>query len=113
MSSMRLVLIPVLSLFAAVLLFAQQDNRPVGVIVTRTVEQSNAVLRKPCRAAHRTGAITLINSIDIFWPTSKTHQLFENVAVGQYLQIKEFASIYLKQDRPPILPSSHHVAENR
>jgi hypothetical protein len=29
------------------------------------------------------------------------------------LQIKEFASIYLKQDRPPILPSSHHVAENR
>src|SRR5580658_2062746 len=44
MSSMRLVLIPVLSLFAAVLLFAQQDNRPVGVIVTRTVEQSDAVL---------------------------------------------------------------------
>ena len=41
---MRLVLLPVLSLFAAVLLFAQQDNRPVGVIVTRTVEQSNAVL---------------------------------------------------------------------
>ena len=44
MSSMRLVLIPVLSLCAAVLLFAQQDNRPVGVILTKTLEQSDAVL---------------------------------------------------------------------
>ena len=41
---MRLVLIPVLSLCAAVLLFAQQDNRPVGVILTKTLEQSDAVL---------------------------------------------------------------------
>src|SRR3984957_3803930 len=47
MSSMRLVLIPVLSLFAAVLLFAQQDNRPVGVILTRTLEQSNTSLLQP------------------------------------------------------------------
>jgi hypothetical protein len=29
------------------------------------------------------------------------------------LQIKEFASIYLKLDRPPIQLSTHHVAENR
>jgi hypothetical protein len=29
------------------------------------------------------------------------------------LQIKEFASIYLKLDRPPIQPPAHHVDENR
>jgi hypothetical protein len=74
--------------------------------IFRTVGQSSSFGANPVEQHIGLGPHAVIHSIDIFWPTSKTHQHFENVAVGQYLQIKEFASIYLKLDRPP-------VAENR
>ena len=80
--------------------------------IFRTVGQSSSFGANPVEQHIGLGPHAVINSIDIFWPTSRTHQHFENVAVRQYLQIKEFASIYLKLDRPPVQPSSH-VAENR
>jgi len=81
--------------------------------IFRTVGQSSSFGANPVEQHIGLGSHAVIKSIDIFWPTSKTHQHFENLAVGQYLQIKEFASIYLKLDRPPIQLSIHHVAEKR
>jgi hypothetical protein len=64
--------------------------------IFRTVGQSSSFGANPVEQHIGLGHHAVIDSIDIFWPTSKTRQHFENVAVGQYLQIKEFASIYLK-----------------
>jgi hypothetical protein len=40
-----------------------------------------------------------ITKIEIWWPTSNTRQEFKNVAMNQYIEIKEFARDYTKLNR--------------
>ena len=37
--------------------------------------------------------------LEIWWPTSNTHQSFTNIAPNQFLEIKEFAKDYTKLER--------------
>lgn len=100
------------ALGAEIKITVTDDGAPSRTIF-RTVGDSSSFGANPVEQHIGLGPNAVIHSIDIFWPTSKTCQHFENVAVSQYLQIKEFASAYIKLDRPPIQPSSHHVAQNR
>jgi hypothetical protein len=42
------------------------------------------------------GDATSAATIEVYWPTSKTTQVFEDVAAGQVVEITEFASDYRK-----------------
>jgi len=37
--------------------------------------------------------------LEIWWPTSNTRQEFKNLAMNQYIEIKEFARDYTKLNR--------------
>jgi hypothetical protein len=47
------------------------------------------------------GKAATIESLEIWWPTSKTLQKFTNVDKDQYLAIKEFDNRYVKLERKP------------
>ena len=40
-------------------------------------------------------------NVEIWWPTSNTHQTFTGVDMDQFLEIKEFAKDYVKLQRRP------------
>lgn len=40
------------------------------------------------------GKAELIKTLEIWWPTSNTRQIFHNVGVNQYVEIKEFEKTY-------------------
>ena len=42
------------------------------------------------------GLATQIESIEIWWPTSKTRQVFHSVRVNQFIEIHEFAKDYVR-----------------
>lgn len=44
------------------------------------------------------GKAQRIETLEVWWPTSKTGQSFKNVAVNQFIEIKEFDSSYAKRD---------------
>ena len=43
-----------------------------------------------------------LTSVEIFWPTSRTTQVFRDVAVNRSIEVTEFAPDYVKLNRPPI-----------
>jgi ASPIC and UnbV len=45
------------------------------------------------------GPAASIAKVEIWWPTSNTRQEFKNVAMNQYIEIKEFARDYTKLNR--------------
>ena len=47
------------------------------------------------------GKAATIESLEIWWPTSKTLQKFTNVDKDQYLAIREFDNKYVKLERKP------------
>lgn len=52
------------------------------------------------------GKAKRIEAIEIWWPTSKTRQIFRNISVNQSIEIKEFAKDYtVRQRRSFALPS--------
>jgi tetratricopeptide (TPR) repeat protein len=48
------------------------------------------------------GKATRIDTLEVWWPTSKTRQVFHNVNSNQYIEIHEFAREYLKLNRQPV-----------
>lgn len=60
------------------------------------------------------GKAAAIESLEIFWPASKTLQTFINVGKNQYLAIKEFDKDYTKLDRKKFRlgGATNHAATN-
>jgi hypothetical protein len=48
------------------------------------------------------GEATRIESMEIWWPTSGTRQLFQNVGINQFVEVKEFALAYSQMKRKTI-----------
>jgi hypothetical protein len=48
------------------------------------------------------GKATRIDTLEIWWPTSNTRQVFHNVNSNQYIEVREFAKEYVKLDRRPV-----------
>jgi ASPIC and UnbV/FG-GAP-like repeat len=47
------------------------------------------------------GHAKVIETLDIWWPASRTHQTFKNVPVNQFLEIREGADTYERRNVPP------------
>jgi hypothetical protein len=45
------------------------------------------------------GKAQKVATLEIHWPTSKTTQVFHDIAVNQFLEITEFESEYRRVDR--------------
>lgn len=45
---------------------------------------------------------TRIETLEIWWPTSQTRQIFRNVSSNQFIEVREFAKDYSKLNRRPI-----------
>jgi len=50
------------------------------------------------------GQASLIEALEIWWPTSKTRQIFNHVSVNQFVEVREFAKDYVKLERRAIKP---------
>jgi tetratricopeptide (TPR) repeat protein len=62
----------------------------------RTVDSRGSWGASPLEQHVGLGAAVGITKIDIWWPTSNTRQEFKNVAMDQYIEVKEFARDYTK-----------------
>jgi len=78
----------------------QNDGLPVRTI-WRTVGSGGSFGASPLEQHIGLGKSAQIQSLEIFWPVSKTHQTFTAVAKNQFLEIKELANTYAKLDRKP------------
>jgi hypothetical protein len=48
------------------------------------------------------GEAQSVATLEIYWPTSKSTQIFHNIAVNQFIEITEFATDYRKLERKRI-----------
>ena len=48
------------------------------------------------------GPASQIDSVEIWWPTSKTRQVFHSVSVNQFIEVREFAKEYIRLQRRTI-----------
>jgi hypothetical protein len=93
-------------------LAGQKTNRPaVGarIAVTvpghtfyRTVSNGSSFGGNPFEQTIGLGKATRIERLEVFWPTSRTTQLFRDVAVDQAIALTEFAGDYKQLHRPRI-----------
>jgi hypothetical protein len=49
------------------------------------------------------GKATLIDTLEIWWPTSNTRQTFHNLPADQFIEIKEFEKSVTTLKRPSFL----------
>jgi len=69
--------------------------------IYRTVGSGGSFGASPLEQHIGLGKAARIVSVEIWWPTSNTHQTFTDVTMDQFLEIKEFAKDYAKQQRRP------------
>ena len=86
---------------ARVTVTVQNDGGEKRTIV-RTVGYGSSFGNNPLEQHIGLGHGASIVSLDIWWPTSDTHQHFVSVGKNQFLLIKEFDTGYTKLDRKPI-----------
>jgi tetratricopeptide (TPR) repeat protein len=65
----------------------------------RTVDSRGSWGASPLEQHVGLGPAARITKVEIWWPTSNTRQEFKNVAMNQYIEIKEFARDYTKLNR--------------
>jgi tetratricopeptide (TPR) repeat protein len=73
--------------------------------IFRTVGSGGSFGASPLEQHIGIGKSAKIDNIEIWWPTSNTHQNFRNVDPNQFLQIKEFDTTFTKLDR-----KAYHLA---
>jgi tetratricopeptide (TPR) repeat protein len=69
--------------------------------IYRTVGSGGSFGASPFEQHIGLGKSAKITSLEVFWPASKTKQVFSGVDKNQFLEIKEFADEYRKLDRKP------------
>lgn len=80
--------------------------------IYRTVSSGGSFGASPLQQHIGLGKAARIVDLEIWWPTSNTHQHFANVEKDQFLEIKEFAQEYRKLERKPYHLGGKHVAAN-
>ncbi len=74
--------------------------------IHRTVTSGGSFGASPLRQHIGIGKASRINEIEIWWPTSKTHQVFHHVEPNQFIEVKEFESSFAKL-KPPTFVLPH------
>jgi hypothetical protein len=69
--------------------------------IYRTVGSGGSFGASPLEQHIGLGKAARIVNVEIWWPTSNTHQTFTGVGMDQFLEIKEFAKDYVKLQRRP------------
>jgi tetratricopeptide (TPR) repeat protein len=64
--------------------------------VYKTVNSGGSFGCNPLRQEIGVGAAAVIDTLDVYWPTSDTHQLFHDVAADQAIEVHEQAKTYTK-----------------
>jgi hypothetical protein len=70
--------------------------------VHRHVSSGSSFGANPFEQTIGLGKADRIASLEIYWPTSRTTQVFTDVAVNQNIEVTEFAKEYKKRDLKPI-----------
>jgi len=69
--------------------------------IYRTVGSGGSFGASPLQQHIGLGQSAKILSLEVFWPASKTQQVFQDVNKNQFLEITEFGDKYTKLDRKP------------
>lgn len=69
--------------------------------IYRTVGSGGSFGASPLQQHIGLGKAAKIVSLEVYWPVSKTRQVFHNVDKNQFVEIKEFADQFTKLDRKP------------
>jgi hypothetical protein len=75
------------------------ENDGVKRFIFRTVGSGGSFGASPLQQHVGLGKNARIVSVDIWWPTSDSHQSFPDVQKNQFIEIKEFASEYTRLER--------------
>jgi hypothetical protein len=70
--------------------------------IYRDVNSGGSFGASPLQQHIGVGKATKIAILEISWPTSKTHQVFHDVRVNQFIEVHEFANDYVKLQRRSI-----------
>jgi hypothetical protein len=68
--------------------------------IFRTVGSGGSFGASPLEQHIGVGRSARVESVEVWWPASKTHQMFRDLAPNQFLEIKEFADAPVKLNRP-------------
>ena len=84
---------------AQIHLTVTDDGQPRSIY--RTGGETSSFGANPMELHIGLGHGAQIQAIDVFWPTTNSHQHFTGVEKDQYIEIKEFAPDVTKLSRPP------------
>jgi hypothetical protein len=70
--------------------------------IYRTVDSGGSFGASPLQQHIGLGRNARIASLEVYWPASKTRQIFHEVSKNQYVEIKEFSNDVKKLNRTPI-----------
>jgi hypothetical protein len=70
--------------------------------VYRDVNSGGSFGASPLQQHIGLGDASRVETMEIWWPTSQTRQVFHNVSPNQFVEVREFAKSYSKLDRPRI-----------
>lgn len=66
--------------------------------IYRDVTSGGSFGASPLRQHIGLGKATQIETLEIWWPASKSHQLFRDLSVNQFLEVHEFEKEYRRQE---------------
>jgi hypothetical protein len=69
--------------------------------VFRDVNSGGSFGASPLEQHIGVGKATRIVALEIWWPTSNTRQVFRDISLNQYIEVKEFAQSYTQQQIRP------------
>jgi hypothetical protein len=70
--------------------------------IHRHVSSGSSFGASPLQQTIGVGKAQTVATLEIYWPTSKSTQVFRNIAVNQFIEITEFATDYRKVERKRI-----------
>ncbi len=68
--------------------------------IYRTVTSGGSFGASPLRQHVGIGKASRIDALEVWWPTSKTRQVFHNIDPNQFIEVREFASSFVKLKSP-------------
>jgi tetratricopeptide (TPR) repeat protein len=72
--------------------------------IYRTVGSGGSFGANPLEQHIGLGPQAMIRELEVWWPTSKTTQVFTDISTNQFIEIKEFAKQYTKRNKPQLPP---------
>ena len=75
-----------------------EDEKPRSIY--KSVNSGGSFGCNPFRQEIGVGSASVIEKLDVYWPTSNTHQVFHDVAVDQAIEVREKNTTYTKIELP-------------